>query len=195
MGIPASQASSTSSFFAKLIGCTRASSTAEQWGSLPGVRSRIPFKQPFATSLRALSFPDFVCFVTGAERSWYLINNSSWAVLNSTFVFINASAAVPNSTFVSPALRAVRRRRYRQRKVSFRYSTTFFGEWHPLLGRSVPRDHQSLLESAAGVSWLSFDGVFGTGWPTCPLGAACAGVARVDRRVTGERVCLRTKQW
>ena len=41
------------------------------------------------------------------------------------------------------------------------------------------------------VSWLSFDdGVVGTGWPTWPLGAACAGVARVDRRVTGERLCL-----
>ena len=38
------------------------------------------------------------------------------------------------------------------------------------------------------VSWLSFDGVFGTGWPTWPLGSACACVARVDRRVTGERV-------
>ena len=66
----------------------------------------------------------YKCFVTGADRSFYLIN-ASWAAPNSTFVFINASAAVPNSTFVFPTLRAVRRRRHRQMKVvSFRSSTS-----------------------------------------------------------------------
>ena len=69
-------------------------------------------------------FPRFLfCFVPGADRSFYFIT-ASWAAPKSTFVFINASAAVPNSAYVSPALRAVRRRRHRQTKVSFRYSTS-----------------------------------------------------------------------
>ena len=71
----------------------------------------------------SLAFRFFKCFVTGADRSFNSISASSWAAPNRTFIFINASAAVPNSTFVFPTLRAVRRRRHRQTKVSFRSST------------------------------------------------------------------------
>ena len=40
-----------------------------------------------------------------------------------------------------------------------------------------------------------FDGVSGTDWPAWPPGAARACVARVDRQVTKEQVCLRTTRW
>ena len=40
-----------------------------------------------------------------------------------------------------------------------------------------------------------FGGVFGADWPAWAPGAACACLARVDRRVTGEQVCLRTTRW
>ena len=87
---------------------------------------------------RVVGFIDMNCFyVTGADGSFYLVNaswaapnsafvfiNASGAVPNNTFVFANASGAVPNSTFVYAALRAVRRRRYHQTKVSKRSSSS-----------------------------------------------------------------------
>ena len=53
---------------------------------------------------------------------------------------------------------------------------------------------QALLGPVAGLV-ARFDGVFGADWPAWAPGAACACLARVDRRVTGEQVCLRTTRW
>ena len=63
--------------------------------------------------------------------------------------------------------------------------------------RGRPTCHRAALALLGPVASLvaRFDGVFGADWPTWAPGAACACLARVDRRVTGEQVCLRTTRW
>ena len=56
------------------------------------------------------------------------------------------------------------------------------------------RAAQALLGPVASLV-ARFDGVFGADWPAWAPGAAYACLARVDRRVTGEQVCLRTTRW
>ena len=56
------------------------------------------------------------------------------------------------------------------------------------------RAAQALLGPVASLV-ARFDGVFGADWPAWAPGAACACLARVERRVTGEQVCLRTTRW
>ena len=65
--------------------------------------------------------------------------------------------------------------------------------------RLSARPPQALLEPGAGADLVArFEcdlRVFGAGWPACTSDAPRACVGRVDRRVTGEQVCLRTIRW
>ena len=58
----------------------------------------------------------------------------------------------------------------------------------------VHRAAQAILGPVASPV-ARFDGAFGADWPTWAPGAACACLAHVERRVTGEQVCLRTTRW
>ena len=61
----------------------------------------------------------------------------------------------------------------------------------------VVRSHRALQALLGPVASpvARFDGVFGADWSAWAPSAACACLARVDCRVTGEQVCLRTTRW
>ena len=76
------------------------------------------------------------------------------------------------------------------RGVLWRFFVTISAQGRP--GIVLPRHSFQALPRPVASRVARFDGVFGADWPTWAPGAACACLARVDRRVTGEQVCLRT---